>query len=164
MRVRYADPLAIEETTVALLQRVLHRAARERASLAAGTRARHAELVEAATMFLSVHFAQPITLGDIASRLGVSVFHLCRVFHRATGATLHEYRHQLRLRWSREHMLSTTPGALVQCALDAGFSSHSHWGAAFRVTFGVTPRQVVAAEARRAAVSPLVGSEGYTVS
>jgi AraC-like DNA-binding protein len=146
MRRPVPDPLLVEETTVALLRWVLHAAVQEEAA-PRRISTRHLELVEAAKVFLSANFALPLTLVDIARRLGVSVFHLCRVFERVTGTTLHEYRHQLRLRWSLEHMLSTGSGGLVQCALDAGFSSHSHWGAAFREAFGETPTQVLASEA-----------------
>ena len=138
------DPLVVEETTVSLLRHVLRC---EPVRPPAPAESRHAALVEAAKALLSAHFLRPLTLADIAARLDVSVFHLCRVFQHSTATTLHEYRHQLRLRWSLEQMTSR-PHALVQCALDAGFSSHSHWGAAFRKAFGETPTQVLASEAR----------------
>ena len=141
-----ADPLAVEETVVLLLQRVLEGAARRPAAAAARAEARHLELADAARRFISTHFTRPLTLADIAARLDVSVFHLCRVFQRVTGRTLHEYRNQLRLRWSLEQILARPPHSLVDCALDAGFSSHSHWGAAFRTAFGETPTQVLASE------------------
>ncbi len=143
------DPLVVEETTVALLQRVLHAAADQRQRVAAmPPDPRHADLAEAAKAVLSAHFASPLTLAAIAARLDVSVFHLCRVFQRMTGGTLHAYRHQLRLRWSLEQIERRPPHALVQTALDAGFSSHSHWGAAFRKAFGATPTQVLASQMR----------------
>jgi AraC-like DNA-binding protein len=143
------DPLVVEETTMSLLQRVV-RGARSSQDASGAADTRHAALVDAAKTLLSAHFTRPLTLADIASRLDVSVFHLCRVFHRATGCTLHEYRHQLRLRWSLEQIATRPPHALVQCALDAGFSSHSHWGAAFRRAFGETPTQVLESSARLA--------------
>jgi len=141
------DPLVVEETTIALLRRVLDLASRHRERAPQRPDPRHLDLVEAAKMLLSARFAEPLTLADIAASLDVSVFHLCRVFHRIAGCTLHEYRHQLRLRWSLELIARRLPGGLVQCALDAGFSSHSHWGAAFRKAFGETPRQVLASRA-----------------
>jgi AraC-like DNA-binding protein len=143
-----ADPFVVEETVIGLLRRVLCVATDQRARTPDRISPRHLELVEAAKAFLSAHFARQLALADIAQRLGVSVFHLCRVFERVTGTTLHEYRHQLRLRWSLEQMLIARSGGLVQCALDAGFSSHSHWGAAFREAFGETPTQVLASETR----------------
>jgi AraC-like DNA-binding protein len=145
---RESDPFLVEETVIGLLRRVLDVASDQRARIPGRISPRHLELVEAAKAFLSAHFARQLTLGDVAQRLGVSVFHLCRVFERTTGTTLHEYRHQLRLRWSLEQMLMVRSGGLVQCALDAGFSSHSHWGAAFREAFGETPTQVLALETR----------------
>jgi AraC family transcriptional regulator len=67
---------------------------------------------------------------------------MCRVFRHATGMTLHGYRHQLRLRFSLER-LAARPDRVVDCALDAGFSSQSHYGAAFRKAFGGTPSAYV---------------------
>lgn len=142
------DPLVVEETAVLLLQRVLQGAARRPAAAAVRAEGRHLELADAARTFISAHFARPLTLADIAARLDVSVFHLCRVFQRVTGCTLHEYRNQLRLRWSLEQILARPPHNLVDSALDAGFSSHSHWGAAFRAAFGETPTQVLSSETR----------------
>ncbi len=139
------DALFVEETTMTLLRRVFGPAASRTASGDVG--GRHRDLAEAAKALLSAQFARPLTLAQIAGRLGVSVFHLCRVFQRTTGSTLHEYRHQLRLRWSLEQ-IAVRPHGLVQCALDAGFSSHSHWGSAFRKAFGETPTQALASLAR----------------
>lgn len=143
------DPLVVEETTVSLLRRVLCGTA----GRVTNVESRHRELADGAMALLSAHFLRPLTLGNIADRLGVSVFHLCRVFQRVTGTTLHEYRHQLRLRWSLEQ-IAVRPHALVQCALDAGFSSHSHWGAAFRKAFGETPTQVLASGRRSNRAAP----------
>jgi AraC-like DNA-binding protein len=136
------DALFIEEAVIRLLESVLRSSSavqrRRHASLAPNHR-RQVDLVDAAKAFLSRHFAKPLTLASIADALGVSLFHLCRAFRQLTGCTLHEYRHQLRLRWSLEQLEAPGPRAIVHCALDAGFSSHSHYGAAFRRSFGQTP-------------------------
>jgi AraC-like DNA-binding protein len=47
------------------------------------------------------------------------------------------YRNDVRLRLSLEAVLEG--GDLSQIALESGFSSHSHFTAAFRAHFGVTP-------------------------
>jgi AraC family transcriptional regulator len=70
----------------------------------------------------------------------VSVFHLCRTFRAVTGQTIHAYRTQLRLRAALERVEYASDLSAV--ALDLGFSSHSHFTAAFRRAFGVTPSGV----------------------
>jgi AraC-like DNA-binding protein len=92
------------------------------------------------------------SLSDIARRVGVSPFYLCRSFRAATGSTLHAYRTDLRLREALNR-LGDHGRDLTGLALDLGFSSHSHFTAAFRRAFGATPssvrRQVESNAARR---------------
>jgi AraC-like DNA-binding protein len=138
------DSLPIDETTMGLLETVLRFAGQQHARTTASRRTRrHTDLAHAAKALISRTFDRSLTLTDLAARLGVSVFHLCRVFRRMTGMTLHAYRHQLRLRWSLEALTARHDRGVVDCALDAGFSSHSHYGAAFREAFGQTPSDYI---------------------
>ncbi len=77
-------------------------------------------------------------LADCAAAAGCSVWHVARQFRRATGTSIHRTLTHLRLRHALENLRR---GALdlTQLALDLGFSSHSHFSAAFRSAFGVTP-------------------------
>jgi AraC family transcriptional regulator len=137
------DPLFVEETALRLLERVLGNAVRAR--VLPGTKPSggaaapdQADLVEAAEQLLVDRFRDPITLDDIVRRTGGSIFHLARLFRRRTGFPLHAYRNQLRLRAALEQ--AALPGVdLTDLALDLGFSSHSHFTAAFRQAFGVAP-------------------------
>src|SRR5262249_19967679 len=138
------EALGIEESAIWLLDRAVRAAARQPAvPQASGTTRRHIDLAHAAQEVLSRVFVHDWSLIDIARLLDVSVYHLCHVFRRFSGCTLHEYRHQLRLRWSLEQLLDSPRRTLVGCALDAGFSSHSHYGAAFKRAFGTTPSEFV---------------------
>jgi AraC-like DNA-binding protein len=69
------------------------------------------------------------------------VFHLARTFKARTGFSLHGYRNQLRLRAALER-LRDPKAALIDIALDLGFSSHSHFTETFRRNFGKTPSAV----------------------
>lgn len=82
------------------------------------------------------------SLPDLAREVGASVFHLCRVFKRHTGFTLHQYRTHLRLRESLE-MLEQTPGDILAAALTFGFAGHSHYTRTFKASFGVPPSHFV---------------------
>lgn len=148
-----SDPLFVEEQVIWLATRVLASAAdraglppaRERVSSRAARL--HREHAEHARQILAERFGGACSLAELAGIVGVSVFHLCRVFRRQTGRTLHGYRTELRLRHALERL--PEPGAdLTQIALDVGFSSHSHFTAAFRQAFGTTP-SAFARQARR---------------
>lgn len=130
------EALAVEECVVALLARV--------AQLACGTsdpvreHAPRSEATREVERILSERCTEDLGLADLARAVDLSVFHLCRTFRRETGWTLHQYRHQLRLRASLEPVRESRK-TLVEIALESGFSSHSHFTSAFRREFGTTP-------------------------
>ncbi len=115
------------------------------------------DLAERARGELAAHFAEALPLGELARRLGSSPFHLARSFRRVTGTTLHAHQIQLRLRAAVERL--ARPGIdLTGLALDLGFSSHSHFTAAFRRAFGAPPAALRGRLARDPRQAP--GSSG----
>jgi AraC family transcriptional regulator len=141
------DSLLVEESVVWLATRILDTAG-DRAGLPGAPRhsarvlRRQADLAVQTREMLARRFDQPASLEMLARHVGVSAFHLCRLFHRHTGMTLHEYRTELRLRDALDRLTSRR-GDLTRIALDLGFSSHSHFTAAFRRAFGMTPSTFV---------------------
>ncbi len=135
--------------------------------LTARTRAtaRHDRLVRNVRELLSGRFEQPWTVGSIAKVVGASPFHACRVFRRGAGYGLHAYLTEQRLRRSLV-LLEEGRTDLRALAAELGFSSHSHFTAAFRRAFGIAPsefrsgataaraRDLAARLARRHAKSP----------
>lgn len=80
---------------------------------------------------------------DVAAELGVSPFHLSRVFRTETGTTVHQYLLRIRMQEALSR-LHNEP-RLSRLAHDLGFSSHSHFTETFRRHFGESPAQVRAA-------------------
>jgi AraC-like DNA-binding protein len=113
---------------------------------------RNQETVEAVCAYLNRTFAENHSLGQIAQAVGTSVFHLCRIFRRGTGSTVHEYRHALRLRHALDRL--SVQRDLLTIALDLGYSGHSHFTAAFRRHFGDVPSRVRQAADRPTPPSP----------
>jgi AraC-like DNA-binding protein len=131
-----AEALACEEAVVTLVEAAFALDARgSEASATSGAAHARARAVQA---FLNESFAQPLRLGDVARGAGCSVWHVCRQFRVATGSTIHAWLARLRLRYALE-ALHDGAQDLTRLALDAGFSSHSHFAASFRAEFGVTP-------------------------
>ena len=133
-----ADPLAVEERIIALLDRVLALAYGQPPRAPRQPLPRAGDLANAAKQWIAPRVTDRLTLARIARAVGCSVFHLCRSFHSATGLTLHAYRDQVRLRLALER-LEQGERDLSRLALDVGYSSHSHFTAAFRRSFGKPP-------------------------
>ena len=138
LRRHSVDAMEVEETVLGIVDRVL-------AATYGGEPRRppsriHRDVVTDTQCALARHVSREVTLEDLASEVRVSVFHLCRTFRAVTGQTIHAYRTQLRLRAALERVEQASDLSTV--ALDLGFSSHSHFTAAFRRAFGVTPSGV----------------------
>lgn len=138
-------PDAIEDAILDLLRGVVAAAYRTRGitpvELSPRAARRRRDLVEAARSLLAIRYRERLTLDDVAGQLDVSPFHLSRVFKEETGTGMHEYVTQLRLRRALAH-LEDPRCSLTEVALDLGFSSHSHFSAAFRQAFAESPSSV----------------------
>jgi AraC-like DNA-binding protein len=115
-----------------------------RPAAAAGDRDLTATIAEA----LRAGYAEPTSLGELAATAGYSVFHACRVFRATTGATIHGFRRELRLRHALARILAGDE-PLTEVALATGFASQSHLTNRFRARFGVTPARARTRDRRR---------------
>jgi AraC family transcriptional regulator len=140
MEAEQPDPLFVEEAALCLLVWVVARMYAERGGASRSelqpTPEQH-DLVQRAKAFVAARATQRLLLQQVADAVGCSLFHLCRVFRRITGWTLHGYQTHLRLRLALDRLRDGA--ALGDLALDLGFASHSHFTAAFRRTFGMPP-------------------------
>ncbi|WP_028746045.1 helix-turn-helix transcriptional regulator [Rhizobium mesoamericanum] len=128
---------ALEAETLALT--LIRRSLGERTSHAAGASAGRQKLVDRAKLVLSSDLARRWTLAEIAAEVGVSPVYLTQVFQQVEATPL--YRYQLRLRLARALDLLGRYEDLTALGLDLGFSSHSHFTALFRQTYGQTPAE-----------------------
>jgi AraC family transcriptional regulator len=127
------EALEAESLTLGLLRRALG----ERTSRAAAGSIGCQKLVDRAKLVLSSDLERRWTLAAIAADVGVSPIYLTQVFQQVEGLPL--YRYQLQLRLARALDLLGEHVDLTRLALDLGFSSHSHFSAAFRRAYGQTP-------------------------
>lgn len=131
------DALAVEERSLRLLDSVMQAAYGCQSRRADATAHYRRSAVEHARAILGLEFADRPSLHSIATRVGCSPFHLCRAFRHATGMTMTQYRTELRLRVALEPVAAGAD--LTMLALELGFCSHSHFTAAFRRAFGLSP-------------------------
>lgn len=139
---RAATDLEIEESALGLLQAVVRYAYRSREvsprRQRPGTLQQRRDWVEAVKLLLAERPEANLSLSEIARAIHCSPFHLARLFRASVGSTIHQYKLRLRLALALER-LSDHPASLTDLALDLGFSSHSHFTAAFQQFFGTSP-------------------------
>ena len=94
-----------------------------------------------ALWYIESHFADELSLDDVANVAGVSRYHLSRVFGIATGHSVMAYVRGRRLTEAARALAQGAPDILA-VALDAGYNSHEAFTRAFRDHFGLTPEAV----------------------
>lgn len=87
--------------------------------------------------YLESHYAQNVSISEIAEINGVSTSFLSRSFKKDTGMGVHEYLITLRLAKALELLKDRS---VTEAGYMCGFSDSSHFIAVFKERFGVTPK------------------------
>jgi AraC family transcriptional regulator len=143
LREKTAESLEAEILALTLAQRSLG----PRTTRAAGATYGRQRLVDRVKLVLASDLARRWTLADIATEVRGSPVYLTQVFQQVEGLPL--YRYQLRLRLARALDLLGEYEDLTSLGLDLGFSSHSHFSAAFRQAYGRSPSEFKRSAFRR---------------
>ena len=137
------EPLEAEGLALTLVSRAIG----PRTSRASGASYGRRRLVDRVKVLLAADLSQRWTLAQIAREIRGSPVYLTQVFQQVEGMPL--YRYHLRLRLARALDLIAERGDLSGVAQDLGFSSHSHFSAAFKQAYGMTPAEFRSAGAGR---------------
>lgn len=113
-------------------------------------RMRRADLEEVRA-FIERHYAERLTLEDLAEQAGLSVFRFVTLFRRRFGVAPYRFLSMVRVRAAQQLLIEGTPSAIA--AIEVGFCDQSHLCRHFRSICGTTPGQFLAAH-----LVPLVAS------
>jgi AraC family transcriptional regulator len=94
-----------------------------------------------ALWYIESHFAENPSLADIARVVGLSPFHLSRLFQVSTGTSVVRYQRGRRLT-EAARQLAAGAGDILSVAMAAGYASHAAFTRAFSDQFGRSPEQV----------------------
>jgi AraC family transcriptional regulator len=89
-------------------------------------------------LILANRLDEPLRFRAIAHDLGLHPVYLARAFRRFKGASMGDYRRQLRLQRAR-HLLSSSQRSIAAIAGECGFSDASHLSHTFSELLGTTP-------------------------
>jgi len=133
LRTGSIEPLEAEGLSLTLVSRAIG----PRTTRAAGASYSRRRLVDRVKLLLAGDLSRRWTLAGIAAEIGGSPVYLTQAFQQVEGMPL--YRYHLRLRLARALDLIAEREDLSDLAQDLGFSSHSHFSAAFRQAYGMSP-------------------------
>lgn len=100
---------------------------------------RSAIAIERVLRHIDEHFAQPLTLAELAEVAGLSIWRMATVFRERVGMSPHRYICRLRVQRAQALMQSGTPAATA--AMESGFYDQSHLSRHFKNVYGMTPGQ-----------------------
>ena len=92
------------------------------------------------TDFIESQLTHGIPLTEMARHAGISPFHFCRQFKRATGLTPHQFLLHRRVERAKLLLALEEAPPLSAIGVELGFVSQSHFTNVFRRITGLTPR------------------------
>lgn len=99
------------------------------------------EHIEKSIKFMEDHMKENVTIEEIASQSGYSLYHFCRVFNLCMGVSVMEYIRARRLSLAATELFKGRK--VIDIAVDYGFETSGGFTKAFRKAFGYTPTQYV---------------------
>lgn len=129
------EPLAVETDTL----RAFAAVALRHGDLTARPRpaGREPLAVRQARDYLDANLDASVELADLAGAVGLSRFHLLRVFRAAVGTTPHGYLTDRRVQRAKEMLGGRLP--LAEVAVACGFCDQAHFNRVFKARVGVAP-------------------------
>ncbi len=89
--------------------------------------------------FIEAHYADDISLSQLAALVNLTPCYLLRLFTRTTGLPPHAYLIHVRLRHAKQLLAHGCP--IADTAYQTGFADQSHMTKRFKRAFGITPGQ-----------------------
>lgn len=101
---------------------------------------RQDERALAAAQCIERRAAEPLTLDEVAAAVGLSTFHLMRIFRHSIGVTPHQYLMRMRLLRAID-LLRDTRQPVTSIAYESGWSDLSNFTRTFLRDVGCSPGQ-----------------------
>lgn len=101
---------------------------------------RHTKIANDIMYYIYTHIETHIDIDELSGDLGVSRFHMHRIFKEAFGRNIYESIKAIRLQKASSLLLTNRHSTISEIANLCGYSSHSSFIKAFRERFGKSPK------------------------
>lgn len=98
------------------------------------------EMVDKALYYIGIHFAENLSLEDVATEVHLNPTYFSSLFKQNTGNSFREHLNKVRIEESKRLLTSTTQ-SIVHIATAVGFEDQSYFSKVFKKHTGVTPKQ-----------------------
>ena len=100
----------------------------------------YSDLAQQVIRYLEQHYAESISLDEVASAVGYNKSYMCTSFRKNTQITINDCLNMIRIRRAAE-LIAYSDNDLSRIASMCGFSSMSHFNQVFLRNVGTTPGQ-----------------------
>lgn len=101
---------------------------------------RYSTVIRDCLNYIDFHYADPLSLDNLASRFSLNKNYLSSRFHRETGMTVTDYINKIRVR-NAEHLLGNSTLSIQEVAEQCGFSDGNYFTRIFKKFNGDTPNE-----------------------
>ena len=95
-------------------------------------------VITRAKQFINDHYAEDLSLEQVAKAVNVSTFYFCKLFHRVTGVKFTEYLSSVRIEKAKDLLLNRNL-RISEIAYQVGFQSLTHFNRVFKIILGRSP-------------------------
>jgi len=95
-------------------------------------------VVARAKQFIQEHYAEELSLGQVAAAAHSSIFYFCKLFRKTTGTTFTEYVSRTRVEQAKRLLLNHNL-RISEIAFKVGFQSLTHFNRVFKHITGESP-------------------------
>jgi AraC family transcriptional regulator len=120
------------------------------------------EDIETCVEYIEEHIKENITMEEVASQIGYSLYHFSRVFSLCKGISVMEYIRNRRLSLAATQLFQGKK--IIDIAFDYGFETPSGFAKSFRKAFGYSPTQYMKRMAGYAETKTTLEIGGYIMN
>ena len=96
-------------------------------------------IAERAGRYIRDHYAESVTLQDVAQYCFVSREHLSRIFKKETGFGFNEYLNIYRLKKANTLLMKQPRSRVAEIALSCGFGDSNYFSKQYKKMYGISP-------------------------
>ena len=101
---------------------------------------RSKNIVRKAKEYMDEHFAEAISVKDVADAVCISESYFKSIFKKSSGYSYSEYLTNVRMNQAK-HLLNTTEKSVTEIAMDVGYQTPNSFSSLFKRETGLTPTQ-----------------------